>query len=52
MDYRVYMLNEEGHIVSARELECAGDDEAKSIAARLVDGHMSNCGSEIDGLPF
>jgi hypothetical protein len=39
MYYRVYILNEEGHISRFRELDCADDEEAKHIAAQMLDGH-------------
>lgn len=39
MDYRVYSLDEEGHIVGVQELDCASDDEAKQKAAAMLDGH-------------
>jgi hypothetical protein len=39
MYYRVYILNDEGHISRFRELDCADDEEAKHIAAQMLDGH-------------
>jgi hypothetical protein len=39
MDYRAYILNDEGHIIGVHKLNCADDDEAKQQAAKLLDGH-------------
>ena len=39
MDYRAYILDEDGHITGVHELDCANDDEAKEKAAQLLDGH-------------
>lgn len=39
MDYRAYILNDEGHISSYVELQCCTDEEAKEHAAQLLDGH-------------
>ena len=39
MDYRAYILNDEGHIIGVHELNCADDDEAKAKAAQMLDGH-------------
>jgi hypothetical protein len=29
MDYRAYILNDEGHIIGVPKLNCADEDEAK-----------------------
>lgn len=39
MDYRAYILDDEGHITGVHELQCAGDEEAKQEVAKLLDGH-------------
>jgi hypothetical protein len=39
MDYRAYIIDDEGHIIGVHELNCAGDDEAKQQAGTLLDGH-------------
>jgi hypothetical protein len=39
MYYRVYILSDEGHISRFREPDCADDEEAKHIAAQMLDGH-------------
>ncbi|MEH2485404.1 hypothetical protein [Bradyrhizobium sp. AZCC 2230] len=39
MDYRAYIIDDEGHIIGVHELNCAGEDEAKQQAAKLLDGH-------------
>jgi hypothetical protein len=39
MYYRVYILSDEGHISRFRELDCADDEEAKHVAAQMLDGH-------------
>jgi hypothetical protein len=39
MYYRVYILNDEGHISRFRELDCVDDEEARHIAAQMLDGH-------------
>ena len=38
-DYRVYMVGSDGHFVNVVPLECADDEEAKTKAEQLVDGH-------------
>jgi hypothetical protein len=39
-DYRVYQLDESGHIHSPPEtFECEGDEAAIQRAERMVDGH-------------
>jgi hypothetical protein len=38
MDYRAYLLDNEGHISSYVELECADDEDAMRRAAQLLDG--------------
>jgi hypothetical protein len=37
MDYRAYILDDEGRIIGVHELDCADDDEAKQKAAQLLD---------------
>jgi hypothetical protein len=39
MDYRAYILDESGRICGVRELDCANDEEAKTQAAQMLDGH-------------
>ncbi|MGV7215033.1 hypothetical protein [Bradyrhizobium sp. UFLA05-112] len=39
MDYRAYILDEDGRITGVHELECADDEEAKEKATQLLDGH-------------
>lgn len=39
MDYRAYVLSDDGHITAVHELDCADDEEAKQKAAQLLDGH-------------
>jgi len=39
MDYRAYILDDDGRIIGVHELNCADDDEAKEKAAQLLDGH-------------
>ncbi len=36
--YRAYVLDEQGHVVGAIDLECADDEEARESAKRLGDG--------------
>jgi hypothetical protein len=37
--YRAYILNREGRIMEAVDLDCADDDDATESAKQLVDGH-------------
>ena len=39
MDYRAYILDEDGRITGVHKLDCANDEEAKEKAAQLLDGH-------------
>jgi hypothetical protein len=39
MDYRVYVIDDAGHISRVHQLECADDEGAKLEAAKLLDGH-------------
>ncbi|MGY3506847.1 MULTISPECIES: hypothetical protein [unclassified Bradyrhizobium] len=39
MDYRAYILDDEGRITGVHELDCANGEEAKEKAAQLLDGH-------------
>ncbi|MDA9497308.1 hypothetical protein XI05_07160 [Bradyrhizobium sp. CCBAU 11357] len=39
MDYRAYVLDDDGRIIGVHELDCANDDEAKEKASQLLDGH-------------
>ncbi|SFJ68748.1 hypothetical protein [Bradyrhizobium sp. Gha] len=39
MDYRAYILEDDGRITGVHELDCANDEEAKEKAAQLLDGH-------------
>lgn len=38
MDYRAYVLDDDGHITGVHELDCTSDDDAKQQAAKLLDG--------------
>ena len=38
-DYRVYVIEMDGHFSSSIPLECADDTEAMEKAKQLVDGH-------------
>ena len=38
MDYRVFVLGEDGHVVHRHEFWCETEDEAKERAQQLVDG--------------
>lgn len=37
--YRAYVLNEDGHFLSAVSLDCVDDEAAKEHARRLPDNH-------------
>jgi hypothetical protein len=39
MDYRAYILDENGRICGVKELDCSSDEEARSKAAQMIDGH-------------
>jgi len=39
MDYRAYIMSEDGHISGVREFDCADDEDAKAKAAQMLDGH-------------
>ncbi|MFK4486691.1 hypothetical protein [Bradyrhizobium sp. USDA 336] len=39
MDYRAYIMSEDGHISGVHEFECADDEGAKAKAAQMLDGH-------------
>jgi hypothetical protein len=39
LDYRVYIIEPDGHFHSAVYLDCADDAEAKKQAEQLVAGH-------------
>ncbi|UFW48507.1 MULTISPECIES: hypothetical protein [Bradyrhizobium] len=39
MDYRAYILDDDGRITGVHELDCANDEEAEEKAAQLRDGH-------------
>jgi hypothetical protein len=39
MLYRAYVVSEEGHFISVRELEADTDAEAIRLARRFIDGH-------------
>ena len=39
LQYRVYTIGRDGHIVRADAMECRGDDEAIERTEQLVDGH-------------
>lgn len=38
-DYRIYVIDSDGHFHSALPLECTDDSEAVEKAKQLVDGH-------------
>jgi hypothetical protein len=38
-DYRAYIIDHEGHINRAVELECPDDEAAEKAAKQLVNGH-------------
>jgi hypothetical protein len=38
-EYRVYVLDKDGHISRAIELVCPDDEAAKQSARQFVDGH-------------
>jgi hypothetical protein len=38
-EYRVYILDKNGHFLRAVELICPNDDAAKEQAKQFVDGH-------------
>jgi hypothetical protein len=37
--YRAYIVGQDGHFISATELECADDEAALKYAKQLVNGH-------------
>ena len=37
--YRVYLLDEDRHIVAVREVECQSDETALVLAAGKIDGY-------------
>ena len=39
MDYRAYILDDDGRIIGVHELNCTNDEEANEKAAKLLDGH-------------
>ncbi|MBM7485462.1 hypothetical protein ACVWWI_001211 [Bradyrhizobium sp. USDA 3686] len=39
MDYRAYIMREDGRISGVHEIDCANDDEATAKARQLLDGH-------------
>ena len=36
--YRAYLLNKEGHISNAIDMECADDEQAKECAKKFISG--------------
>jgi hypothetical protein len=38
MDYRLYFLNDRGHIIDRVDLDCEDDDHAAQVAAGYADG--------------
>jgi hypothetical protein len=38
-DYRVYLLDPDGHVIRRIDLNCAEEREAKEKAKQLVNGH-------------
>ena len=39
LEYRVYIIGEDGHIRQRVDLVCSDDELARTEAAQLVDGH-------------
>ncbi|MCK1337306.1 hypothetical protein ABIB06_003730 [Bradyrhizobium sp. LB8.2] len=39
MDYRAFIMSEDGRITGVHEMECADDVEATAKARQLLDGH-------------
>jgi hypothetical protein len=39
LEYRVYLIGQDGHFESAVPLECPDDQTTKERAKQLVDGH-------------
>ena len=39
MEYRAYVVGEDGHFIRAVQLVCSDDSAARAEAKRLVDGH-------------
>jgi len=39
LEYRVYILNDDGKIKSGKDLTCKDDEQAKKVAKQMVDGH-------------
>ena len=39
MEYRAYVVGEDGHFIRAVELVCSDESTARSEAKRFVDGH-------------
>jgi hypothetical protein len=39
MEYRAYIVGEDGHFASYRAFVCTDDSEAITMAKQLVDGH-------------
>ena len=37
--FRIYLVGRDGHFQSAKDIECADDQEAIQNAQQLVDGH-------------
>ena len=38
-DYRAYIVDQDGSFLTFSQLECIDDEDAKSQAKQLVDGH-------------
>jgi hypothetical protein len=38
-DYRAYIVGRDGHFIRSVELLCPDDEQAKTYAKQLVDGH-------------
>ena len=38
-NYRAYLLDDDGHVMSALNLSCPDDDAAADTAKQLADGH-------------
>ena len=43
--YRAYLLDEDGHISNAIDMECTDDEQAKECAKKYVSGHNAELAS-------
>jgi hypothetical protein len=49
-EYKVYVLRDDGHVISRVDLFCDGVEQAKEWAKALVDGSPLNFGTARPGL--